>query len=164
MTNLPRSAMRFLAAAESAGLELEILEMEESTRTAGEAARACGCIVAQIVKSLVFQGAASGTPHLLLVSGKNRVDQKGFAGLIGEKLDRPSADYVREVTGYSIGGIPPFGHDQNLVTYMDEDLFAHKTIFAAAGTPRCLFAVTPDALKTASGAITAVVAASPNNS
>lgn len=150
MTDLPKSAARFLSAAKDAKLNIEIRQMADSTRTAEEAAQACGCIVAQIVKSLVFRGAASGKPYLLLVSGKNRVDQKGFAKLVGEKLDRPAADYVRDVTGYSIGGIPPLGHAQHMETYMDMDLLGYDVVFAAAGTPNCIFAVAPHDLATAS--------------
>ncbi len=162
MTDLPKSSARFMAAATTAGMDIKIREMAESTRTAEEAAQACNCTVAQIVKSLVFRGATSGKPYLLLVSGKNRVDQKGFAGLIGEKLDRPSADYVRDITGYAIGGIPPLGHAQHMDTYMDADLLDYGTVFAAAGTPKCIFAVAPHDLQTASGARVTTLAA-PND-
>jgi len=157
MSTLPRSAARFQEAATSSGLTIEVREMPDSTRTAEEAAAACGCTPAQIVKSLIFRGVDSGNPYLLLVSGQNRVDQKLARKLIGEKLDRPSADYVREATGYAIGGIPPLGHTQKLRTYMDQDLFAFDTVFAAAGTPRCIFAVAPDSLKSASGATVAAL-------
>ena len=85
--------------------------MAQPTRTAEEAAAACGVTVGQIVKSLVFLGADSGKPYLLLVSGSNRVNEKGVAAHLGEKLKRPDADAVRALTGYAIGGIPPFGHD-----------------------------------------------------
>ena len=162
MSDLPRSAARFMVAANSHGLRIDITQMADSTRTAEEAAQACECHVAQIVKSLVFRGSASGMPYLLLVSGKNMVDLKGFAALTGEKVERPSADYVRDVTGYAIGGIPPLGHAQDMTTYMDEDLLVYEIIFAAAGTPKCIFSVAPEALKNASGATIATLAASNN--
>jgi prolyl-tRNA editing enzyme YbaK/EbsC (Cys-tRNA(Pro) deacylase) len=126
--------------------------MPASTRTAGEAASACGCAVGQIVKSLIFRGAESGRTYLLLVSGVNRVDEKRAAETIGEALKRPDADHVRAVTGYAIGGIPPFGHDTSLPTYMDRDLLQHAEIWAAAGTPRCVMKLSPQALRDATQA------------
>jgi prolyl-tRNA editing enzyme YbaK/EbsC (Cys-tRNA(Pro) deacylase) len=128
--------------------------MPQSTRTAEEAAAACGCRVGQIVKSLVFAGAASGEPYLLLVSGQNRVDQAGVATAIGEVLDRPDAARVRAWTGFSIGGIPPFGHDQPMRTFIDRDLLTYDTVWAAAGTPSAVFAADPRALAAATDAVT----------
>jgi prolyl-tRNA editing enzyme YbaK/EbsC (Cys-tRNA(Pro) deacylase) len=126
--------------------------MPASTRTAEEAAAACGVTVGQIVKSLVFAGADTGTPYLLLVSGKNRVNEAGAAGRIGEALKRPRAEAVRALTGYAIGGIPPFGHERPLATYIDADLLAYDIVWAAAGTPRAVFAVSPARLRDATGA------------
>lgn len=152
MTDLPESARRVADAARVAGLDIAIVEMADSTRTAEEAAAACGCAVGQIVKSLVFRGATSGEPLLLLVSGANRVDEKGVAAHLGEKLKRPDADYVRSVTGYAIGGIPPLGHATPLRTYVDRDLLQYDTVWAAAGTPRCVFRSEPRTLIEAAGA------------
>ena len=143
---------RFVAAAAKLGVTAEIKEFAESTRTAEEAAAACGCAVGQIVKSLVFKGRKSGRPYMLLVSGANRVDQKGVAGQIGEPLDRPDADFVRDLTGFAIGGIPPLGHDAPLATYIDEDLFKFETVWAAAGSPNACFPTTPQALEAAAKA------------
>jgi prolyl-tRNA editing enzyme YbaK/EbsC (Cys-tRNA(Pro) deacylase) len=126
--------------------------MPQSTRSADEAAAACGCHVAQIVKSLVFAGAASGEPYLLLVSGCNRVDPAGIAAALGEALVRPDAAKVRAWTGFAIGGIPPFGHDRRLRTFLDRDLLAFETVWAAAGTPNAVFAADPAALAAATGA------------
>src|SRR5689334_12146203 len=120
--------------------------MDAPTRTAEEAAAACGVTVGQIVKSLVFSGATSGKPYLLLVSGTNRVNEKGVAAHLGEKLKRADVDYVRELTGYAIGGIPPFGHATPLATYMDRDLLQYDVVWAAAGTPKAVFRVEPKAL------------------
>lgn len=152
MQTLPRSAQRVQDSADRFGLEISVVEMPDSTRTAQEAADACGCELGQIVKSLIFRGADTGRTYLLLVSGVNRVDQAKMATEIGEALARPEADFVREVTGYAIGGVPPFGHAQPIDTFMDTDLLAHAQVWAAAGTPKCLFAVSPQALQNAIGA------------
>jgi prolyl-tRNA editing enzyme YbaK/EbsC (Cys-tRNA(Pro) deacylase) len=145
-TALPDSACRVEAAAQALGLAVSIREMAESTRTAEQAAAACGVTVGQIVKSLVFLGAQSGKPYLLLVSGKNRVDENGVAADLGEPLKRPDAAAVRALTGYAIGGIPPFGHATPLATCMDADLFGYDIVWAAAGTPRAVFSVDPKRL------------------
>jgi prolyl-tRNA editing enzyme YbaK/EbsC (Cys-tRNA(Pro) deacylase) len=149
---LPTSARKFAGAAAARGLAVTVHEMAASTRTAEEAAAACGVAVGQIVKSLVFTGAASGRPYLLLVSGANRVDEQAVAAQLGEALTRPDAARVRALTGYAIGGIPPFGHDATLPTYMDRDLLAFGVVWAAAGTPRAVFPVDPARLRDAIGA------------
>ncbi|HEY7384435.1 MAG TPA: YbaK/EbsC family protein [Beijerinckiaceae bacterium] len=148
---LPPSALKVQQAADRLGLAITVCEMPQSTRTADEAAAACGCDVAQIVKSLVFAGRTSGTPYLLLVSGKNRVDEKAVAPVVGEALTRPDAPRVREWTGFAIGGIPPFGHALTLATFVDEELLHHDLVWAAAGTPSALFSVDPKALAEAVG-------------
>src|ERR1043165_4132512 len=149
---LPDSAQKVKNMAEKRGLSVAVKVMEEQTRTAEDAAAACGVTVGQIVKSLVFTGATSGKPYLLLVSGANRVNEKGVAAHLGEKLKRPDADAVRALTGYAIGGIPPFGHATQLATYMDRDLLAYDLIWAAAGTPKAVFRTEPAALRDAAGA------------
>lgn len=146
------STDRVAAAAQRLGLAIEIVKTSEPTRTAQEAATACNCDIGQIVKSLVFTGAQSGRPYLLLVSGANRVDEAGAAASIGEPLTRPNGNAVRRITGYAIGGIPPFGHEQQMATFIDEDLLDFKTVWAAAGTPFSLFEVDPRALAEVVGA------------
>jgi prolyl-tRNA editing enzyme YbaK/EbsC (Cys-tRNA(Pro) deacylase) len=152
MDALPAAARRVADAAAALGLSVAVKEMPASTRTAEEAAAACGCGVAQIVKSLVFAGVETGRPLLLLVSGRNRVDEEAVAARIGERFTRADPRKVREWTGYAIGGIPPLGHAEALPTWMDEDLLIHDQVFAAAGTPTCLFGVAPRALAEATGA------------
>jgi prolyl-tRNA editing enzyme YbaK/EbsC (Cys-tRNA(Pro) deacylase) len=149
---LSASARKVQEAARAAGLAVTVIERAESTRTAEEAAAACGCDVGQIVKSLIFRGATSGKPYLMLVSGTNRLNEKGVAGVLGESLTRPDAAYVREVTGYAIGGIPPLGHATPMQVYIDRDLLAYDVVWAAAGTPRAVFAVAPGTLADAIGA------------
>jgi prolyl-tRNA editing enzyme YbaK/EbsC (Cys-tRNA(Pro) deacylase) len=133
------------------GLPADIHRLTDSTRTAPEAAAAVGCELGAIVKSLVFRG-ASGEPLLALVSGDNRADEGLVADAIGEAVERPDAAYVREVTGYSIGGIPPVGHPAPLRVVLDEDLFRFETVWAAAGNPHAVFPITPAALAQATGA------------
>lgn len=149
---LPAAALRVAAAAAAAGLSIDIRVMPQSTRTAQEAAAACGCAVAQIVKSLIFRGASSGKPYLLLVGGANRVDEAKAAATLGETLTRPDATYVRETTGYAIGGVPPLGHAAKMMVMIDEALLGFDRVWAAAGTPLAVFACDPRALMRATGA------------
>ncbi len=150
-TALPRACRLVADAAAAAGLPIDIQLMEASTRTAEEAAAACKTSVAQIVKSLVFRGKPSGSPILLLVSGVNRVKETLVQREIGEKIERPDADFVREVTGFAIGGIPPLGHVAKMAVFVDEDLLQYQTVFAAAGTPNAIFAANPGELLKAAG-------------
>lgn len=153
----PRAVAQVRAALARAGLEAQIRLMPASTRTAEDAATACGCEVGQIVKSLVFKGETTSAPLLLLVSGRNRVDLATAASGIGETLARPDASFVRDVTGFAIGGIPPLGHDTPVKTFIDPDLLAYRTVFAAAGTPNAIMEIDPRALVAATGAMTLVV-------
>jgi len=123
--------------------------MPESTRSAAEAAAAVGCKIGQIIKSLVFKGKNSDKPYLLLVSGANRVNEHTVEHVIGEAIVRPDADFVRDATGFAIGGIPPLGHPTPMQTYLDEDLLQYETVWAAAGTPNAIFEVDPEALRLA---------------
>ncbi len=157
-TPLQDSAQRVQNAARALDLEISVREMAQPTRTAEEAAAACGVGVGQIVKSLVFLGVRSGKPYLLLVSGSNRVDEEGIATILGEALTRPDAAKVRDLTGYAIGGIPPFGHATTLSTYIDRDLLQFDIVWAAAGTPRAVFAVDPKKLQHRIGAVTVAMA------
>ncbi|HEU4740873.1 MAG TPA: YbaK/EbsC family protein [Meiothermus sp.] len=125
---------------------LEVLEHARSTRTAQEAADAVGSSVGQIVKSLIFKGAQSGKPYLLLVSGPNRVHEAKVAEVIGEPLERADPDFVREVTGFAIGGVPPVGHATLLEALIDPDLLQYQHVWAAAGTPNAVFCLRPDEL------------------
>jgi prolyl-tRNA editing enzyme YbaK/EbsC (Cys-tRNA(Pro) deacylase) len=134
----------------TAGLDLDIREMAETTHTAVEAATAVGTSVEAIVKSLVF--ALDGAPVLILVSGPNRVDTGLLSAYLGSSLDKADADTVKEVSGYSIGGVPPFGHTSPMRCLMDEDLMALDTVWAAAGSARAVFPITPQRLRELAGA------------
>jgi len=152
-----RSSDRVEAAAREAGISIEIRRMPESTRTAEDAAKACGTSVAQIVKSLIFKKAESGEPVLLLVSGKNRVDEKKIAAHLGEHLERVDAREVRELTGFAIGGVAPIGSTRPIATYIDGDLLAFDEVWAAAGAPNAVFCVRPEDLVRAAKAETVSV-------
>ena len=153
MNGLPVAAQRVQDAADALGLAVTVRIMEQVTRTAEEAAAACGCTVGQIVKSLIFRGKDSGDAFLMLVSGTNRVNEAAMAERLGEAIMRPDAAFVREATGFAIGGIPPFGHTSRLVPRLDADLLQYETVWAAAGTPNAIFAVSPAALRDATGAV-----------
>jgi prolyl-tRNA editing enzyme YbaK/EbsC (Cys-tRNA(Pro) deacylase) len=140
---LTPAAQRVSDALRLKGYAGDVLELAVSTRSAADAARAVDCDVARIVKSLVFRGASSGEPLLVLTSGSNRVDEAALGDRLGERLERADADFVREHTGFAIGGVPPLGHPNPLRTLIDRDLMSHETIWAAAGTPSALFEITP---------------------
>jgi prolyl-tRNA editing enzyme YbaK/EbsC (Cys-tRNA(Pro) deacylase) len=143
---LSTSAQKVDEALRALGYSGNIIEFEQSTRTAQEAADRVGCQLGQIVKSLVFQGKQSGKAVLVLTSGANRVDESRISEYAGETIGRADPDFVRTVTGFAIGGIPPVGHAQMLETYLDEDLIRFQTVWAAAGTPNAVFEVTPQEL------------------
>lgn len=140
---LSPSAQKVQDALATLGLELDVKEFPHTTRTSAEAAAAIGCDVAQIAKSLVFKGGQSGRPILVIASGANRVNEKVVAALAGELIERADADFVRAKTGFVIGGVPPIGHAEPLVTLIDEDLFQFGEIWAAAGTPNAVFRLAP---------------------
>jgi Cys-tRNA(Pro) deacylase len=146
------SAQKVADAAQALGLDVEIVEFEQTTRSAQDAADTIGCQVAQIVKSLLF--VVDGELVMALVSGSNRLDERKLAALRGvgrKKVKRADADATKEVTGFSIGGVPPFGHKSRLPVYIDQDLARFDVVWAAAGTPFAVFAITPDELARASG-------------
>jgi Cys-tRNA(Pro) deacylase len=128
------------------GPQFAVVEFDQPTGTSAEAAAAIGCHVAQIAKSLVFRG-VSGRPVLVVASGSNRVDERKVGTLIGEKIERADADFVRQKTGYAIGGVPPVGHAVAPEVLLDTDLQSFDTIWAAAGTPNAVFRLTPDDLQ-----------------
>ena len=148
-SELPQASRKLAARAQERGFAIEISIMPDSTRTAEDAAAACKVTVGQIVKSLVFEDAETGDPLMFLVSGTNRLNEKTVRAHTGRKVKRADADAVRKVTGFAIGGIPPFGHAASLSTWIDEDLLSHITVWAAAGTPNAVFAVNPTKLRDA---------------
>lgn len=152
------SARRVQEALAAAGFAFEVVEMPASTRTVADAAKAVGCTEAQIAKSIVFRAKTSDRPVLVIASGVNRVNEKKVTALLGEKLGRADADFVRARTGFAIGGVPPVGHKEAPVVFIDRDLLALDKIWAAAGTPNAVFRLTPDALVAMTGGTVAETA------
>ena len=153
---LHRNARAVAGAAADLGLDVEVREFPDGTSTAADAARAIGVSVGQIVKSLVFR--LDGEVVVALVSGPNRLDDGRLAaagGRPGAPVERVDADDVRAATGFPIGGVPPFGHPRAIATYVDEDLLAFDEVWAAAGTPRHVFAVRPADLVRVTGGVVA---------
>jgi prolyl-tRNA editing enzyme YbaK/EbsC (Cys-tRNA(Pro) deacylase) len=135
---LSPSAQKIQDLLHSLGYNYTVIEYADSTRTAQEAADRAGCELGQIVKSLIFKGRETGKPILVLTSGANRVDEKRIREYAGEGIGKADADFVRAVTGYAIGGVPPVGHVQKMETYLDEDFLQYETVWAAA-TPNAIF-------------------------
>jgi prolyl-tRNA editing enzyme YbaK/EbsC (Cys-tRNA(Pro) deacylase) len=154
---LSPSARKIQDQLHSLGYTYTVIEHADSTRTAQEAADRAGCELGQIVKSLIFKGKESGKPILVLTSGANRVDEKRISEYAGEPIGRADADFVRAVTGFAIGGVPPVGHLQPMETYLDEDFLQYPTVWAAAGTPNAIFELqTGDLQKMTNGKVVRV--------
>lgn len=152
MTDLRASEIRVAEALAHHGLPGTVIVLDQLATTAAMAAEALDIAVGRIVKSLVFKGAESGRPYLVLLSGANRVHEKRLGRQLGEALERADADLVREATGFAIGGVSPFGHPAPLTTVMDEDLLLHETVWAAAGQARSVFEIAPADLERTTGA------------
>jgi prolyl-tRNA editing enzyme YbaK/EbsC (Cys-tRNA(Pro) deacylase) len=136
--------------------EIQVVELPASTRTSAEAAQAVGCQVGQIAKSLVFRTVNTRRPILVIASGANRVDEAKIGELLGEAVEKADADFVRERTGFAIGGVPPVGHLESVEVYIDRDLLEYPEIWAAAGTPHAVFRLTPEELVRVTGGTIAI--------
>jgi prolyl-tRNA editing enzyme YbaK/EbsC (Cys-tRNA(Pro) deacylase) len=135
------------------GIGVSVRQFPAGTRTAVDAAAAVGCDVGQIVKSLVF--VAAGHPVVALVSGANRLDESRLGAAAGTPVKKADAEVARSATGYSIGGVPPFGHATDVPVFMDRDLLGHQVVWAAAGRPDSVFEINPDRLRELSQATVA---------
>jgi prolyl-tRNA editing enzyme YbaK/EbsC (Cys-tRNA(Pro) deacylase) len=124
------------------GPAYQVVEFDASTRTSEDAAAAIGCTVAEIAKSLIFRS-AQGRPVLVIASGVNRIDEGKVQALLGGKIGRADADFVRDMTGYGIGGVPPVGHATPPIVLIDRELERFAAVWAAAGTPNAVFRITP---------------------
>jgi prolyl-tRNA editing enzyme YbaK/EbsC (Cys-tRNA(Pro) deacylase) len=149
---LSRSARRVQSALDAHGVALKVVELPASTRTALDAAQAVGCEVGQIVKSLVFRKVDGDEPLLVLTSGANRVSLAKLEAAMGARYEMAEAGFVRRWTGFAIGGVSPVGHAHPIRTVLDRDLLRYDQIWAAAGTPRALFRLTPEQLLSMTGA------------
>lgn len=142
MNSLSKSAQTVQDALLKHNIEdLNVIELDSSTRTAVDAASALKCEVDQIVKSLIFRTKETNKPILVLCSGGNRVNEKTIGTYVQEKIEKADADFTRSVTGFAIGGIPPLGHTEQIPTFIDEDLLKFQEIWAAAGTPNAVFKI-----------------------
>jgi prolyl-tRNA editing enzyme YbaK/EbsC (Cys-tRNA(Pro) deacylase) len=148
-----RLASRFELWLLDSGIGVSVKQFPSGTRTAVDAARAVGCDVGQIVKSLVF--IAAGRPVVALVSGANRLDERRLGAAAGEPVEKAGAEVARSATGYAIGGVPPFGHASNVPVFMDRDLLQHPVVWAAAGRPDSVFEIEPERLRELSQATVA---------
>ena len=149
---MSKSTKRVIAAAEAAGLTLDIKTMPDATRTAAQAAAAVGCDVSQIAKSMIFAGEDTGNLTLVITGGHHDIDLSRSVALFGEPLIRADAKRVRAETGFAIGGVAPIGHLTAPITWIDTSLFTHTEVWAAAGTPHTVFAIAPELLQRISGA------------
>ncbi|MFF8393060.1 YbaK/EbsC family protein [Streptomyces sp. NPDC016172] len=147
--SLSKSARKFQEELHQRGLDCTVIELESSTRTADDAALSLGCAPAQIVKSLVFRDTTTGEAVIVLASGPKRVNEDTIAALLGSEIGKADAAFVKAATGYSIGGVPPLGHKNGAVMFVDEDLLGFPEVWAAAGTPHAVFKI--------SGAITEIL-------
>jgi prolyl-tRNA editing enzyme YbaK/EbsC (Cys-tRNA(Pro) deacylase) len=159
MAEMSRSSARVAEELNRLGAASEVRHMPDSTRTAPEAAAAVGCDVAQIVKSLIFRSVAGDEAILVMVSGADRVDESRLAGVVGDQVERATAEFVRARTGFAIGGVPPLGHSGPVATYLDEHLLDHELVWAAAGTPNAVFPIKPAELARITSAKVVAVAA-----
>jgi prolyl-tRNA editing enzyme YbaK/EbsC (Cys-tRNA(Pro) deacylase) len=154
---LSPAAQRVQTALLALGFTGQVVEMPQTTRSAAEAADAIGCKVEQIAKSIIFKTRQTGKPVLVIASGVNRVKEKKIEALLGEHLGKADADFVREHTGFAIGGVPPLGYASTLAVFIDEDLLQHQAIWAAAGTPFAVFRLTPsDLVEMTGGQVVAI--------
>jgi prolyl-tRNA editing enzyme YbaK/EbsC (Cys-tRNA(Pro) deacylase) len=152
------SIERVTAAAQEAGLEIEVRRMGASTRTSEEAAAQCGCSVAQIMKSLIFQGETTGSLYLFLLQGSSRLSLAKAEALTGERLQRADPRQIRDRTGFAIGGVSPIGHTEPVLAFAEEALLKHDAVWAAAGAHDAVFRAEPRKLLAAAKATVAEIA------
>lgn len=149
---LPASAQRVQDALVALGLESRVLELSIAARTSQQAADALGIEVGQIAKSLIFRAARSGRAVLVIAAGDRRVDEAKIAARLGEHIERATPEFVREHSGFAIGGVAPVAHAQPMVTFVDTSLRRFDVVWAAGGTPHCVFPIRPDDLVRVCGA------------
>ncbi len=158
MSELAPSVRKVEAALAGSGVSFELRQLDRSTRTAADAASTLGCSVAQIAKSILFRVAEGDTAVLVIASGANRVDEAALARLLGQPVQKADAAFVRERTGFAIGGVPPVGHDRPITTFIDEDLLGFEEVWAAAGTPFAVVRLRAAALAPLTGGTVAALA------
>lgn len=140
---LSKSASKVQNRLKELGFSYQIKQLPASTKSAKQAAEVAGCSIGQIAKSLIFKGKRSGKPFLIIVSGSNRANEDKIKEIVKEPVEKANPDFVRQKTGFAIGGVPPIGHTQKIDTFIDQDLLTHKEIWAAGGNSRAIFKLTP---------------------
>jgi len=154
---LSPSALKVGEVLKALGFQNRVIELQSTTRTSAEAAQTVGCRVEQIAKSIVFRGKQTDRPVLVIASGPNRINEKKVEALISEPIGKADANFVRQRTGFVIGGVPPVGHLETIEIFIDEDLLKYEEIWAAAGTPNAVFKLTPsDLIKMTGGRVVAI--------
>lgn len=148
---LPASAQRVQDALAAAGVTTRVIELAVAARTSAQAAEALGVEVGQIAKSLVFRAIASGRPVLVIAAGDRRVDEARVAAKLGEPIERATPEFVREHAGFAIGGVAPVAHASAMMTFVDASLRRFAVLWAAGGTPHCVFPIDPASLVRVSG-------------
>lgn len=159
MIDMPESCRRVQQFLDASGLDSRVEILAASARTAQEAADALGCAPAQIAKSVVFRAKASDRPVLVIACGDNRVDEKKVAAVIGEKIGRADADFVRARTGFVIGGVAPFAHAEQPLVLVDATVRRFARMWGAAGTPHAVFSIASEDLIRLAGGPVADIAA-----
>ena len=148
---MTKGTQRVKETLEKLGIPVTVQELPDSTRTAKEAASAAKCQVGQIVKSLVFQTVSNQKPILILTSGANKVDEKLVSAQLGEDIQFAPPGFVREETGFAIGGVSPYGLIKEIPIYIDRDLLDYSIIWAAAGSHYAIFSIQPQILVSSTG-------------
>jgi prolyl-tRNA editing enzyme YbaK/EbsC (Cys-tRNA(Pro) deacylase) len=155
---LPASAQKVQRALDEAGIASRVIELAVAARTAQQAADALGVALGQIAKSLVFRGATSGRAILVIAAGDRRVDEARLVALAGEPVARADPEFVRVATGFAIGGVAPLAHPAGLLTFRDASLHRFEVVWAAGGTPHCVFPIAPAELARVAGGVEAEIA------
>lgn len=154
---LSSSVQKVQNALNTLGFSYQISRLPSSTRSSSQAAKAVGCQVGQIAKSLVFKGKSTHQPFLVIASGSNRVNEKKMEEFILESVEKANPDFVHQKTGFTIGGVPPVGHLEKIDTFIDEDLLKHEEIWAAGGSPNAIFKLAPsDLVKMTGGKVVCI--------
>jgi prolyl-tRNA editing enzyme YbaK/EbsC (Cys-tRNA(Pro) deacylase) len=148
---LPASAQRVQRALAAAGVESRVIELAVAARTSQQAADALGIAVGQIAKSLIFRAVPSGRAVLVIAAGDRRVDEARISALLGEAIERATPEFVRECSSFAIGGVAPVAHARPMVTFIDASLRRFEVVWAAGGTPHCVFPIAPEDLVRVSG-------------
>lgn len=151
---LTSSAKKVQNTLKTLGFSYQVMELPRTTRSAKQAAQAVGCDVGQIAKSLIFKGKSTHQPFLIITSGSNRVNEKRIKEFVFESIEKADPDFVRQKTGFAVGGVPPVGHRKKLKTFIDEDLLKYEEIWAAGGNSRAIFKLLPsDLIKMTDGQV-----------